>query len=237
MVHAVLHAGVPQGVRPGVSASAAIGAGAPALLLGWTWLGSALGNARLLRAPVGGAVGVRGHGPGGAAGAGAPAAALPRGVRAVRLVGAASAGAVVVAVHTAVNAALLRRPVSAPPAVGERVSVLLPVRDEAHQVGRALAAVLASTGVPDLEVLVLDDGSTDGTAAAAACAAGGDPRVRVLTGAPLPAGLAGQAARAGPAGGGRLGLGAGVPGRRRAPGAARPGGQRRPAAPPPGSRW
>ncbi|TXR55743.1 glycosyltransferase [Quadrisphaera setariae] len=113
-------------------------------------------------------------------------------MRAVRLVEAASAGAVVVAVHTAVNAALLRRPVSTPPAVGERVSVLLPVRDEAHQVGRALAAVLASTGVPHLEVLVLDDGSTDGTAAAAARAAGGDPRVRVLTGAPLPPGWLGK---------------------------------------------
>lgn len=45
VVHAVLHVGVPRGVRPGVSPAAAIGAGAPALLLGWTWLGSALGNA------------------------------------------------------------------------------------------------------------------------------------------------------------------------------------------------
>ncbi|TNM63235.1 glycosyltransferase [Streptomyces sp. NP160] len=113
-------------------------------------------------------------------------------MRTVRLVGAASAAAVVVAVHTAVNAALLRRPAAAPPAAAERVSVLLPARDEAHQVGRALAAVLASTGVPDLEVLVLDDGSTDGTAAAAVRAAGGDPRVRVLTGTPLPPGWLGK---------------------------------------------
>lgn len=45
VVHAVLHAGVPHRVRPGVARGAALGAGAPALLLGWTWLGSALGNA------------------------------------------------------------------------------------------------------------------------------------------------------------------------------------------------
>ncbi|PWJ53698.1 Glycosyl transferase family 2 [Quadrisphaera granulorum] len=109
-----------------------------------------------------------------------------------RLVRAGSAVAVVVALHTAVNAALLRRPLTAPPPVAERVSVLLPVRDEAHQVGGALAAALASTGVPDLEVLVLDDGSRDGTAATARDAADGDPRVRLLTGAPLAPGWLGK---------------------------------------------
>ncbi|TNM63288.1 carotenoid biosynthesis protein [Streptomyces sp. NP160] len=45
VVHAVLHVGVPHRVRPGVAPGAALAAGAPALLLGWTWLGSALGNA------------------------------------------------------------------------------------------------------------------------------------------------------------------------------------------------
>jgi uncharacterized membrane protein len=45
VVHAVLQTGVPHRVRPGVAPGAALGAGAPALLLGWTWLGSALGNA------------------------------------------------------------------------------------------------------------------------------------------------------------------------------------------------
>jgi len=108
------------------------------------------------------------------------------------VVRAGSAAAVVVAGHTAVNAALLRRPLAAPPAVAERVSVLLPVRDEAGRAGACLRAVLASTGVPELEVLVLDDGSTDGTAAEVLEVAGDDPRVRLLTGAPLPPGWLGK---------------------------------------------
>ena len=44
------------------------------------------------------------------------------------------------------------------------MSVLLPVRDAAAHVTRALASVLDQT-LADLEVVVVDDGSTDGTAA------------------------------------------------------------------------
>jgi hypothetical protein len=103
------------------------------------------------------------------------------------LVWSGSAAAVVLTAHTAVNLRLLRSPDPAPPPAAERVSVLLPVRDEAHQV-----AVLASTGVPDLEVRVLDDGSTDGTADAVRAAAAGDDRVRLLRGTPPPAGWLGK---------------------------------------------
>jgi hypothetical protein len=70
----------------------------------------------------------------------------------------------VLTAHTAVNALLLRRLPDAPPPVDEPVAVLLPVRDEAHQVGACLTALLAQRGVPGLSVLVLDDGSGDGTA-------------------------------------------------------------------------
>jgi len=105
---------------------------------------------------------------------------------------AGSAAALVLAVHAAVNARLLRRPPTAPRPVTEPVSVLLPVRDEAAEVQECLRAVLASTGVPDLEVLVLDDGSTDATGALARAVAAADPRVRVLDGAPLPAGWLGK---------------------------------------------
>jgi len=105
------------------------------------------------------------------------------------LVAAGSVLAAAGAAHAAVNAALLRRPdPDARPVSGERVSVLLPVRDEAAQVRDCLAAVLAQDGVT--EVLVLDDGSTDGTGALARAVA--DPRLRVLAGRPLPAGWLGK---------------------------------------------
>jgi cellulose synthase/poly-beta-1,6-N-acetylglucosamine synthase-like glycosyltransferase len=93
----------------------------------------------------------------------------------------------VLAVHAAVNAYLLRRPPADPPPVDTSVAVLLPVRDEAHRVGPCLAALKAQRGVPDLEVLVLDDGSTDGTADVVR-----DAGLRLLTGGPLPPGWLGK---------------------------------------------
>ena len=71
---------------------------------------------------------------------------------------------VALAVHAAVNVALLRTPAADPPATDDRVRVVVPARDEAHQIGRALAALAAQTGVAHLQVVVVDDGSTDGTA-------------------------------------------------------------------------
>jgi hypothetical protein len=109
-----------------------------------------------------------------------------------RVVRAGSALAVVLTGHAAVNAALLRRPPWPPAPVQEPTSVLLPVRDEAARVGPCLRALLDQTGVADLEVLVLDDGSRDGTAAAVRAAAGDDPRVWLPAGAPLPAGWLGK---------------------------------------------
>ncbi len=104
------------------------------------------------------------------------------------LVGIGSGLAAAGAAHAAVNAALLRRPDPAAAPGPERVSVLLPMRDERDQVRGCLAAVLAQDGVT--EVLVLDDGSTDGTGELARSIA--DPRLRVLTGRPLPPGWLGK---------------------------------------------
>ncbi len=120
-----------------------------------------------------------------------PNSAGPVRTTAAAAVRTAAAAAGLVAVHTVINARLLR---TAPPArtIGERASVLLPVRDEAGRVGAALTAILASTHLPDLEVLVADDGSTDATAAIVARIGARDGRVRLLTVEPPPPGWLGK---------------------------------------------
>src|SRR4051794_20342726 len=59
------------------------------------------------------------------------------------------------------------------------VSVLIPAYNEEAVIATSVRAALKSD-YPDFEVLVLDDGSTDDTEAAATDAAAGDRRLRVL---------------------------------------------------------
>lgn len=94
--------------------------------------------------------------------------------------------------HTAWNLRRLRVPPTEPPPVTEPVSVLVPARDEAAQIAGCVRALLASTGVDHLEVLVLDDRSGDRTAEVARAAGGADPRLRVLEGAEPPPGWLGK---------------------------------------------
>jgi hypothetical protein len=72
-----------------------------------------------------------------------------------------------------------------------RCSVLIPARNEEANIASALRSVLRSAGV-ELEVIVLDDASTDLTSEIVAKIAQGDPRVRLETAAPLPAGWCGK---------------------------------------------
>jgi len=71
------------------------------------------------------------------------------------------------------------------------VSVLIPARNEEHAIGDAVRAVLANADV-ELEVVVLDDGSTDGTAGVVAALAARDSRVRLVSGEGLPEGWNGK---------------------------------------------
>ena len=71
------------------------------------------------------------------------------------------------------------------------VSVLIPARNEAGGIGRCVRSVLASDGVR-AEVVVLDDHSTDGTAAVVTGIAEDDGRVRLEAAPPLPAGWCGK---------------------------------------------
>jgi cellulose synthase/poly-beta-1,6-N-acetylglucosamine synthase-like glycosyltransferase len=71
------------------------------------------------------------------------------------------------------------------------ISVLIPARNEELSIAEAIRSVLASRGV-DLELIVLDDGSTDGTADLVRAAAEEDPRVRLEIAPALPEGWNGK---------------------------------------------
>ena len=73
-----------------------------------------------------------------------------------------------------------------------RISVLIPARNEEGNIGAAVKSVLASRGI-DVELIVLDDGSTDRTASIVQEIAAWDSRVRCVSGSPLCAGWAGKA--------------------------------------------
>ncbi len=89
------------------------------------------------------------------------------------------------------NCLLFRRPRRHENLPEPGVSVLIPARNEAANIRDAVNAALLSEAV-DLEVLVLDDDSTDGTSEIVAKLAQIDSRVRVLQSEPLPQGWAGK---------------------------------------------
>ena len=77
------------------------------------------------------------------------------------------------------------RPTASPP-----VTVIVPARDEAPSIGQALRSLLAQDYAGPLRVILVDDGSNDGTGAIARGVA--DPRLTVLEGQARPAGWSGK---------------------------------------------
>ena len=90
---------------------------------------------------------------------------------------------------TEVNLAALRTPGRG---VGPyAISVSIPARDETANIETCVGAALRSVDV-DLEVIVLDDGSTDGAADLVRAMATRDARVQCVLAPPLPRGWAGK---------------------------------------------
>jgi hopene-associated glycosyltransferase HpnB len=76
-----------------------------------------------------------------------------------------------------------------------RIAVIIPARNEADVVGRAVTSLLQQTGPHSLHIFLVDDGSSDGTAQAAKDAAATLSRREMLTviaGRPLPSGWSGK---------------------------------------------
>lgn len=80
---------------------------------------------------------------------------------------------------TAANDRIVRRP-KASGAIAERVSILIPARNEEHVITQSVRSGLAQRDLLDFEVIVLDDGSRDATLSMVLEIE--DPRLRVIRG-------------------------------------------------------
>jgi chlorobactene glucosyltransferase len=78
-----------------------------------------------------------------------------------------------------------------PPVQGPLVSVIIPARDEVETIETVVRSVLATT-YRQIEVIVVDDRSTDGTAALVERLAALDSRLRLVRGSELPEGWYGK---------------------------------------------
>jgi hopene-associated glycosyltransferase HpnB len=83
----------------------------------------------------------------------------------------------------------------AAPAIWPSVVAVVPARDEADVIAGSIGSLLAQDYPGDLRVILVDDSSSDGTAAVARAEAerlGRTERLEVITGEPLPAGWTGK---------------------------------------------
>jgi chlorobactene glucosyltransferase len=103
------------------------------------------------------------------------------------------AGILVFAINLILNLIALRRPSSVTSLLKDPpfISVLVPARDEETNIERCVRS-LQDQDYPEYEIIVLDDNSTDSTAAIVSRIHDKDPRVQLLRGKPLPEGWAGK---------------------------------------------
>jgi hopene-associated glycosyltransferase HpnB len=78
------------------------------------------------------------------------------------------------------------------PSAWPAVAAIVPARNEAAVIGGAVTSLLAQDYPGPFRLVVVDDGSADGTAAVAQAAASGEPRLEILRGAPLAPGWTGK---------------------------------------------
>ena len=101
-------------------------------------------------------------------------------------------GAALLTLHSFYNLSKLRRPTPTPANITERVSILIPARNEAHNIGACIESLLKQTNLSDGEIIVLDDQSDDGTTDVIREIAGSERAVRVITGTDRPEGWLGK---------------------------------------------
>jgi len=100
-------------------------------------------------------------------------------------------GAIVLPVNLAAFPRLSRAAKGRPPGVLPRVSIVIPARNEQEEIGRAVRSHLAQD-YPDLQVIVVEDCSTDRTPEILKALAREDSRLTVIAGSEPPAGWLGK---------------------------------------------
>jgi hopene-associated glycosyltransferase HpnB len=80
----------------------------------------------------------------------------------------------------------------APAAGWPRVVAVVPARNEADAIAKSIGSLVAQDYAGAFSVILVDDDSSDGTADIARGLAGGDARLRVVTGGALPTGWTGK---------------------------------------------
>jgi hopene-associated glycosyltransferase HpnB len=78
------------------------------------------------------------------------------------------------------------------PSTWPRVTAVVPARNEADVIAESIVSLLRQDYPGDFRIVLVDDGSDDDTATRAMASAGGDDRLEVLHGSPVPTGWTGK---------------------------------------------